>query len=44
MTDDLLAEPLQIQDGMLRVRKGPGLGIESMRQSSSITGPTADRY
>lgn len=28
MTDDLLAEPLQIQSGTLRVRKGPGLGID----------------
>lgn len=28
MTDDLLAEPLVIEDGELRVRQGPGLGIE----------------
>ncbi|WP_375479321.1 mandelate racemase/muconate lactonizing enzyme family protein [uncultured Jatrophihabitans sp.] len=28
MTDDLLAEPLQIRDGSLRVREAPGLGIE----------------
>ncbi|MFB7757033.1 enolase C-terminal domain-like protein, partial [Streptomyces sp. NPDC056121] len=28
MTDDLLAEPLQIRDGTLRVREGAGLGIE----------------
>ncbi|QGN49212.1 mandelate racemase/muconate lactonizing enzyme family protein [Micromonospora sp. WMMD558] len=28
MTDDLLAEPLQITDGHLRVRQGPGLGQE----------------
>lgn len=28
MSDDLLAEPLQIEDGTLRVREGPGLGIE----------------
>ena len=27
-TDDLLAEPLEISDGELRVRQGPGLGIE----------------
>ncbi|HEY2279102.1 MAG TPA: enolase C-terminal domain-like protein, partial [Streptosporangiaceae bacterium] len=26
MTDDLLAEPLQIQQGTLRVREAPGLG------------------
>jgi L-alanine-DL-glutamate epimerase-like enolase superfamily enzyme len=26
MSDDLLAEPLQIQHGMLRVREAPGLG------------------
>jgi L-alanine-DL-glutamate epimerase-like enolase superfamily enzyme len=26
MSDDLLAEPLQIRDGMLRVRETPGLG------------------
>jgi L-Ala-D/L-Glu epimerase len=28
MTDDLLAEPLQIQHGSAWVRKGPGLGIQ----------------
>lgn len=28
MTDDLLAEPLEIKDGSLKVRQGPGLGIE----------------
>lgn len=28
MTDDLLAEPLQIEGGTLRVREGPGLGVE----------------
>ncbi|MDI3390612.1 enolase C-terminal domain-like protein [Streptomyces sp. B-S-A8] len=28
MTDDLLAEPLTITDGTLRVREGAGLGIE----------------
>lgn len=28
MSDDLLAEPLQIADGTLRIREGPGLGIE----------------
>ena len=28
MTDDLLTEPLQIEDGALRIRKGPGLGIQ----------------
>lgn len=28
MRDDLLAEPLQIRDGSLRVRGAPGLGIE----------------
>jgi L-Ala-D/L-Glu epimerase len=28
MSDDLLAEPLQIEDGTLRVRESPGLGIE----------------
>lgn len=28
MRDDLLADPLQIDDGMLRIRKGPGLGIQ----------------
>ena len=28
MTDDLLAEPLVIEGGELRVREGPGLGIE----------------
>jgi L-alanine-DL-glutamate epimerase-like enolase superfamily enzyme len=28
MTDDLLAEPLQITDGTLRVREGAGLAIE----------------
>ncbi len=28
MTDDLLAEPLEIEDGTLRVRQLPGLGIE----------------
>lgn len=28
MTDDLLAEPLAIENGELRVRKGPGLGIQ----------------
>ncbi len=28
MTDDLLAEPLQIRNGVLRVREAPGLGIE----------------
>lgn len=28
MSDDLLAEPLQITDGTLRVRESPGLGIE----------------
>jgi L-Ala-D/L-Glu epimerase len=28
MTDDLLAEPLQISGGTVQVRQGPGLGIE----------------
>jgi L-alanine-DL-glutamate epimerase-like enolase superfamily enzyme len=28
MADDLLAEPLDIKDGSLKVRQGPGLGIE----------------
>jgi L-alanine-DL-glutamate epimerase-like enolase superfamily enzyme len=28
MSDDLLAQPLQIRDGELRVQQGPGLGIE----------------
>ncbi|GAB2842736.1 muconate cycloisomerase [Streptomyces deserti] len=28
MTDDLLAEPLSIEDGTLRIREGAGLGIE----------------
>jgi L-alanine-DL-glutamate epimerase-like enolase superfamily enzyme len=28
MSDDLLAEPLQIRDGTLRIRERPGLGIE----------------
>jgi L-Ala-D/L-Glu epimerase len=28
MSDDLLAEPLEIKDGSLKVRQGPGLGIE----------------
>ncbi len=28
MSDDLLAEPLQIEDGAIRVRQGTGLGIE----------------
>lgn len=28
MADDLLTEPLRIEDGVLRVRKGPGLGIQ----------------
>lgn len=28
MSDDLLAEPLQIRNGSLRVREAPGLGIE----------------
>ena len=28
MTDDLLTEPRQIEDGALRIRKGPGLGIQ----------------
>ena len=28
MRDDLLTEPLQIEDGYLRVRESPGLGIE----------------
>jgi L-alanine-DL-glutamate epimerase-like enolase superfamily enzyme len=28
LTDDLLAVPLVIEDGTLRVRQGPGLGIE----------------
>ena len=28
MADDLLAEPLQIENGELRVREAPGLGIE----------------
>jgi L-alanine-DL-glutamate epimerase-like enolase superfamily enzyme len=27
MADDLLTEPLQIEHGVLRVRKGPGLGV-----------------
>lgn len=27
-TDDLLAEPVEIRDGTIRVRQGPGLGIE----------------
>jgi L-alanine-DL-glutamate epimerase-like enolase superfamily enzyme len=27
MSDDLLAEPLRIEDGALRVRQGPGLGV-----------------
>ena len=27
MTDDLLADPLVIQDGELAVRQGPGLGL-----------------
>ena len=27
LTDDLLAEPLVIQDGELAVRQGPGLGL-----------------
>jgi L-alanine-DL-glutamate epimerase-like enolase superfamily enzyme len=27
-SDDLLAEPLEIADGELRVRQGPGLGID----------------
>ena len=28
MTDDLLAEPLEIESGHLAVRQGPGLGVE----------------
>jgi L-alanine-DL-glutamate epimerase-like enolase superfamily enzyme len=28
MSDDLLTQPLQIRDGTLRIREGPGLGIE----------------
>jgi L-alanine-DL-glutamate epimerase-like enolase superfamily enzyme len=28
MSDDLLTEPLQIREGELQVRSGPGLGIE----------------
>ncbi|HEY1971444.1 MAG TPA: enolase C-terminal domain-like protein, partial [Pseudonocardia sp.] len=28
MSDDLLAEPLRIEDGALRIRESPGLGIE----------------
>ena len=28
MSDDLLAVPLEIKDGSLEVRQGPGLGIE----------------
>jgi L-alanine-DL-glutamate epimerase-like enolase superfamily enzyme len=28
MADDLLAEPLQIENGELRVREASGLGIE----------------
>lgn len=28
MSDDLLTEPLQIRDGVLTVRPGPGLGVE----------------
>jgi L-alanine-DL-glutamate epimerase-like enolase superfamily enzyme len=32
MTDDLLAEPLLIEDGQLRVRQGPGLGISIDQQ------------
>jgi L-Ala-D/L-Glu epimerase len=28
MSDDLLAEPLQIRHGTLRVREAPGLGAE----------------
>jgi L-alanine-DL-glutamate epimerase-like enolase superfamily enzyme len=28
MSDDLLTEPLQITDGTLAVREGPGLGID----------------
>jgi L-alanine-DL-glutamate epimerase-like enolase superfamily enzyme len=28
MTDDLLAEPLSIEDGSLRIREGAGLGID----------------
>ena len=28
MTDDLLAEPLEIRQGMLRVREAPGLGAQ----------------
>jgi L-alanine-DL-glutamate epimerase-like enolase superfamily enzyme len=28
MSDDLLAEPLQIRDGVLGVQPGPGLGVE----------------
>ncbi|MFE9322497.1 mandelate racemase/muconate lactonizing enzyme family protein [Nocardia sp. NPDC052278] len=28
MTDDLLTEPLQIRDGTMQIRKGPGLGIQ----------------
>lgn len=28
MTDDLLADSLEIKDGMVQVRQGPGLGIE----------------
>jgi L-alanine-DL-glutamate epimerase-like enolase superfamily enzyme len=28
MSDDLLARPLEIHDGTLRVRQGPGLGVQ----------------
>lgn len=28
MSDDLLAEPMQIRDGILRIREVPGLGID----------------
>jgi L-alanine-DL-glutamate epimerase-like enolase superfamily enzyme len=28
MSDDLLTEPLRIENGTLTVRQGPGLGIE----------------
>ncbi|USQ77402.1 mandelate racemase/muconate lactonizing enzyme family protein [Ornithinimicrobium cryptoxanthini] len=37
MTDDLLAEPLQITDGTLSVRPGPGLGLGLQIDEDKLT-------
>jgi hypothetical protein len=41
--DDLLVEPLHIQDGLLRLSDAPGLGIEVNRESLRRLTLPADR-